>query len=344
VLAVAAGTAALLLTHYWSVHLLVVTGLGALVGLRRHRPAAVRVLAGLALGGLAFLPWLPSFLVQLARTGTPWAGAGGLRSVPAALSAWQGGTDVAAVVLGHAQVWLAVLALVAVPAVVAGRPGIGLGLSRSRVLWALAALSVGTLVVAGLTSWVTGSAVSGRYTGVALPAFLALVAAGLAAVPGRRGFAVLTAVVVLLGLGVAASAARTPRTQAGDVADALTRAAPGDVVAFCPDQLGPSVSRLVPPGLDLVGYPDLRPVDRVDWTDYAGRHAAADPARTAAALDARAGTGAVWVVTGRGYRVPSDADCGALRTALTGLRGEPVQVVTRRSGATEGMRAHRFGG
>ncbi len=345
VLAVAAGAAALLLTHYWSVHLLAVTGLACLLALRRHRAPAVRVLTGLALGALAFLPWLPSLRSQLAHTGTPWARTGGLSSIPSALRTWHGGTDVTAVLLTHAQVCLAVLALVAVPAAVAGRPGLALAASRSRTRWTLLALSAGTLVVGGLVSWVTGSAVSGRYTGVALPAFLALVACGLATVPGRRGYAVLTAVVVLLGLGGAASSVRTPRTQAGEVASALVReAAPGDVVAFCPDQLGPSVSRLAPPGLDLVVYPDLRPADRVDWTDYTARHAAADPASTAAALDARAGAQAVWVVTGEGFRVPSEQDCRDLRQALTELRGEAAPVVARRPGVPEGMRVHRFPG
>jgi hypothetical protein len=137
---------------------------------------------------------------------------------------------------------------------------------------------------------------------------------------------------------------RNPRTQAGDVAAALATAAPGDVVAFCPDQLGPAVSRVAPPGLDLVVYPDLRPAGRVDWTDYAQRNGAGDPAEVAAALDARAGRHAVWVVTGRGFRVPSDDDCRALRGALAGLRGEPSQLVERRPSVGEGMRLHRYAG
>ena len=104
------------------------------------------------------------------------------------------------------------------------------------------------------------------------------------------------------------------------------------------------MSRLAPAGLDLVVYPDLRPADRVDWTDYADRHAAADPAATAARLADRAGERAVWLVTGNGFRVPSGADCRDLREALAGLRGEPEQVVASRGSAGEGMRLHRFGG
>jgi mannosyltransferase len=345
VAAVALSSGALLLTHYWAAHLVLVAGLLALLGLRRDRGAAGRVLVGLALGGVLFLPWLPSLLVQLASTGTPWAAAGGLSAISTALTVWQGGRTVAAVLLGHALVCLAVLALVALPTAGGGpSPGLRLGRVRSPLPWCLLALSGGTLLVGGLVSWATSSAVSARYTSVALPAFLALAAGGLAAVPARRVAAALLAVVVLLGLGLSAAAVRTPRTQAGEVAAALGGAAPGDVVAFCPDQLGPAVSRLAPSGLDLVVYPDLRPADRVDWTDYAERNAAGNPAATAAELDARAGRGAIWVVTGRGFRVPSDAACRELRGALAALRGEPVQVVERRPGVGEGMRVHRFAG
>jgi hypothetical protein len=242
------------------------------------------------------------------------------------------------VLLGNAFVVLAVLALVAV------RDGdvVRLGISRSPARWALLALSLGTLVVGGLASLLTSSAVVARYTSVALPAFLALVALGVAGLPGRRTRTAVLALCVLAGLGLSAAQVTAPRTQAAEVAAALRSAAPGDTVVFCPDQLGPSVSRLAPPGLDLVVYPDLRSADRVDWTDYADRNASTDPALVAARISARADGHAVYVVTSRGYLVPSDSDCAALREALAQLRGEPEQVVQRDPSAGEGMRMHRF--
>jgi mannosyltransferase len=338
VLAVAVTAAALLLTHYWAAYLLVVVALISLAALRRNRAAAGRVLVGLALSGLLFLPWLPTLRWQAAHTGTPWAHAGGLTSITAALGGWQGGGQVIAVLLGDAFVVLAVLALVAVPA----GDVVRLGISRSPAPWALLALSVGTLVVAGLASLFTSSAVVARYTSVALPPFLALVALGVAGLPGRRTRAAVLALCVLGGLGVAVSHVDTPRTQAAEVAAALRSASPGDVVVFCPDQLGPSVSRLAPAGLDLVVHPDLGPADRVDWTDYAERNKTADPAEEAARISARAGDHAVYVVTGRGYRVPSDADCLQLRESLAELRGQPEQVVQRDPKVGESMRMHRF--
>jgi mannosyltransferase len=150
------------------------------------------------------------------------------------------------------------------------------------------------------------------------------------------------ALCVLAGTGLSAAQVGAPRTQAAEVARALASATPGDTVLFCPDQLGPAVSRLAPAGLDLVGYPDLAPADRVDWTDYAERNRAADPAVVAARVSARAGGQAVYVVSSRGYRVPSDTDCLWLRQALTALRGDPEQVVQRDPGEGEGMRMHRF--
>ena len=49
------------------------------------------------------------------------------------------------------------------------------------------------------------------------------------------------------GLASGLPSAWTSRTQAGQVAATLSRLGrPGDVVAFCPDQIGPSVNRLVP--------------------------------------------------------------------------------------------------
>jgi mannosyltransferase len=339
VVAVGLSTAALLLTHYWSVYLLVAVGLVALAALRLDRAAAIRVLAGLVLGGVLFLPWVPTLRFQLAHTGTPWAAVGGFGSISTALDAWRGGMAVLPQLLGLTLVVLAVLAVVTRP--FAG--GSRLALTHSRGRWVLVALSLGTLLVAGLASLLTSSAVSGRYTSVALPAFLALVAVGLTSLPSRRTGAVLLVGCVLVGLGLAGSSARHWRTQADQVAEQLQAAAPGDTVLFCPDQLGPSVSRLAPAGLELVVYPDLRPADRVDWTDYSQRNESADPASVAAQVSTRAGSGSVWLVTSRGYRVPSDEECGQVGDSLEQLRGAPETLLQPRRGAGEVMRLQRFG-
>jgi mannosyltransferase len=210
--------------------------------------------------------------------------------------------------------------------------------SRGRLL----ALTLGTLTVGGLISVLTGSSVSGRYTSVAFLPFLLLAAFGVAAVPGRRARVLVLTVVVGLGLGVGAPAVLAPRTQAPQVAHALSAAAPGDVVVFCPDQLGPAVSRLAPPGLELVGYPDLRPADRVDWTDYARRNTAVPSATVAERVLERATGAGIWVVTSDDYRVPSTERCHDLVQALAAVRGSPLSVVARRPHVFENERLQYF--
>jgi mannosyltransferase len=92
---VALVTGLLLLTHYWSIYLLFVVGV-VLVVLARRGPAARRdgarrgVLA-MALGSLAFLPWVPVFLYQLRHTGTPWGRPGHLRTTFDTLTGFAGG-------------------------------------------------------------------------------------------------------------------------------------------------------------------------------------------------------------------------------------------------------------
>jgi MFS family permease len=308
-----------------------VTGLLALAALPFRRGPALRVLAALAVGGLLFTPWVISFLVQLAHTGTPWAAPPAFAVLPIALEAWRGGSQVRAHVLGTALLLLAVLGLLAAAA--ARRPGartVLLSLQPRPSRAVLLALSLGTLLVAGAVSGLTGTAVADRYTSVAVFGFLALAALGVSALPGIGVRATGLVVVAVLGLAIALPQVADPRTQAGEVARALGDATPGDVVVFCPDQLGPAVARLIPPErrLDLVVYPDLRPADRVDWTDYEARMTGTPSVAVAADVLQRAGAGsAVWVVTGPGYRVPSTQRCGALVDALEAARGEAELVV-----------------
>jgi hypothetical protein len=133
-----------------------------------------------------------------------------------------------------------------------------------------------------------------------------------------------------------------PRSEAPRIAAALRAAAPGDLVVFCPDQLGPSVARVAPAGLRLVVYPDLAPADRVDWTDYAERNDSRTPDAVADDVLARSGGRAVWVVTGSGYRVPSDTTCSAFVDAIAAYRGDPTLVVGRSARYYEGQRLQVF--
>ncbi len=81
------------------------------------------------------------------------------------------------------------------------------------------------------------------------------------------------------------------RTQLGaEVVPALNEgAAPGDIVVYCPDQLGPAGTRHLRDDLITMVYPTLGPADRVDWVDYEERNDAADPDAIAQEVLARGG-------------------------------------------------------
>ena len=119
----------------------------------------------------------------------------------------------------------------------------------------------------------------------------------------------------------------TNRTQAGQVAAVLRAdAQPGDLVVYCPDQLGPAVHRLVPPGLDEVDVSRRsgRPAF-VDWVDYTTRLARADPQAFAREALARAGNHTLWFVTSPGY-ITHPVVCETLSTLFAAARRRQVRV------------------
>jgi hypothetical protein len=191
----------------------------------------------------------------------------------------------------------------------------------------LALASFATLVLALTVGRATGAAFAPRYTSVAFPLFLLAAAVGVARLPQRLRVAVL-AVAVVAGLaGALPRATFNPaKTQAPVIAEALrAEARPGDVVVYCPDQLGPSTSRLLPASLHQEVYPSGGSPRRVDWVDYEERNRTADPVVYAQNLSART-SGAVWLVSYGSYRT-YEGKCESLIAALTALRGQPLPLV-----------------
>ncbi len=98
----------------------------------------------------------------------------------------------------------------------------------------------------------------------------------------------------------------TNRTQAGAVAAAIGRTArPGDVIAYCPDQLGPAVDRLLPQGrYQQTTFPRGTGPRFIDWVDYAASVKAASPPAFAVGLEsaAAAGNHQIFVVWAGGYQ------------------------------------------
>ena len=303
--ALAACTGFLLLSHYWAFYVLAVVG-GMLLWLAWRRTGDERRRAGQALltmaaGSLLFLPWLPSFLEQAGSTGTPW----GRPDRPAnlvmvTLTDWGGGPYGEAQLLGIGLLFLVALALTA--RVIDGRR-LEIDLHTRPEARGEAVMLLGTLVVATLAGYATSGAFASRYTSIVLPVFLLMAALGASKLSSPTVRAIALAGLVTVGLVFSARNVWTPRTQAADLADAIdSTATADDVVAYCPDQLGPAVSRELTVDVDQVTYPDLAGPRFVNWVDYEERMTAADPVAFADELLARAGDRSVFVVWAPAYR------------------------------------------
>ena len=124
------------------------------------------------------------------------------------------------------------------------------------------------------------------------------------------------------------------RSQSRVAAQAVNAAAqPGDVVVFCPDQLGPAFSRAMRTDLDQVVYPTMGPPDRVDWVDYAPRNSAADPVAFAQQVLARADGHQIFLVWQTTYRT-FEGQCEALANSLSAARRASTSLVAADQGGS----------
>ncbi|WP_250279119.1 glycosyltransferase family 39 protein [Frankia sp. Cppng1_Ct_nod] len=335
-------TSALVYTHYWTFLLVGTVAVFLAVQARRrsrYRRSAGSALAAMAASAFAFAPWMPSFLFQMLHTGTPWAARVQAQVLLDTVFDWAGPTSTGAL-LGVVLLAVALIGLT-------GRPqddGLHL-VPRGRVPGRyLAALWLVPLVLAYLINTFGGSAFTERYTGISLPAFLLLAALGIGLLPGRARVAV-GLVICVTGLSGGWNMARQERTQAAEIANRISALArPGDVVAYCPDQLGPAVYRAIERRGDLdvqqVVYADPSGPALVDWFDYAVRMRRASGADFAARVNTMAGPGhAVFLVRADGYKTLEGA-CAVVSDQLAVLRDRTVQVDRRR--VFEGASLERF--
>jgi mannosyltransferase len=321
---VAVVSSALLWTHYWSLYLFAVVG-GLLVLRwwrdRSSRTATTWAIASLLAGAVLWLPWVPTLLAQSAHTGTPW----GLASRPTVvaqttLADFGGGGYAEALLLGT------VLAVLAVAAFAhSDRLAEPSGPWRPLDVRVLAVVSVGTLVVGSGASYVTHGAYAPRYASVIAPLFLVVAAVGITRLRPtwvQAGVMATAGVLVIAALG---KNVVDQRTRADDIATTiLTRATPRDLVVVCPDQLGPSLSRILDQRhshLTVVPYPNGGDAHLVDWRDYAARNRHADPAAFTRSVVAQADGAPIWVVWASGYRTLV-GQCEAVIVHLNQARGE----------------------
>jgi 4-amino-4-deoxy-L-arabinose transferase-like glycosyltransferase len=295
----------LLLTHYWSFYLLAaVLGLLAVRAVRATgaaRRAPLRVLGAVAAGGLLFVPWVPTFLDQLANTGTPWGGP----SRPAEVVT-EGLIEIGGGPFGEARTLgalLAVFALLALFGRTVDSRHVELDLRTRPAARPEAIVLAATVVLGTGVGFVVSTAFASRYLSVVFPLLVLLVGLGISTLGSRTARGVVLVVLAVLGVVGGGYNVFTNRTQGGEIARAVNEgASPGDVVAVCPDQLGPSVTRHLRDDVEAVSFPDLADAATVDWRDYADRQRTADPAAFAQALAQRAGDGTVWLAWAGGYR------------------------------------------
>lgn len=336
--AIAAVTSALLWTHYWALWLLGAAGMLLLGGawLARRRGEGfgsnLRILAAMAVGSATFLPWVPTLLFQGSRTGTPWARP--LRPTEIAtntLADFGGGAIAEAIILG----WL--LALLAITGVFGrGIDARTLTLDlRTRVeARPLAALIVLIVALATLAGYASGATYASRYASVFFPFFVLLAGLGLERFRSRPiGLGILAVIMVFGGFGGVRNAV-ADRSDARRSAEAIEEVGEaGDVVTYCPDQLGPSTSRLLDPAFEQGTYPDFAAPQRVDWVDYDERLAAASPGAFADDLIERSEGRTIFLVYSTTYQTHTDI-CPALLNAISN-RGRVATALTQPSAAFE---------
>lgn len=345
---------ALLLTHYWSAFLLAAVGLWLLWSARApgHRRAALVALGGLCGGLLLLLPWLPSLGFQLAHTGTPWAGTPSPVATFATLAQWS--ADAQSISFANtASPGLVTARLLEVGIIALVTLGLfGRAADRVRLVELdllgrpigreLFVLCFGAVTLGVAVSIAAGAGFQPRYTAPMFVLVPLLAGLGVLALPPAIRLPVL-AVVTALGLvGAASTLVNRDKTQAGEVAAVLNqRAGAGDTVVYCPDQLGPAVSRLLRSDLRQLPFPTGGDPSRVDWADYAQRNRAAQVAPFVARVLAGQQGHAIWLVYGAGYQT-FGAKCQQVAAELAAAR--PGRVLLHANPAYyEKMQLSRYG-
>ena len=330
-LALAAVTCALEYSHYWALFLVATAAAGTAFFARSgpHARSCRVALLALAAGTCAFGPWVPTFLFQLRHTGTPWASPADFTALVYTFTQFAGGDSDAGRALALV---LAFLALLGVAGSALDGRRVVLDLRTRPGVRALASLVVGTLLVALVAGKLNGSTFADRYSAVILTPCLLVVAYGATMLADRRVRQGVVAVAVVFGLAASIPNAFLTRTQAAQVASAvLAGAHRGDVVAYCPDQLGPAVSRELDDRFDEVAFPRADPPEIVNWVDYVAVVDHASASAFVRLLESRAGsTEVIWYVWAPGY-LNFGADCQAIANDLAASRPQQGVVAERAS-------------
>ena len=260
-----------LYTHNWALFLGMAMGI-AWLGLLFLAPAAERRarlrdgVLGFGLTALLYLPWVPTLLFQAAHTGAPWSRKPEYEDLT---------MEATHRLLGHTA-WLVLVVGAGGGVVALVRAGRGLKLTADgRAVLAVGIVAVGTVLLAYQASRIS-PAWAMRYMAIAVPPFLLLCAAGLAAARGI-GLLTLGIVAILWAYDLWPATKSNVRQVTTAIAPSLS---PGDVVVSTQPEQVPVLHHYLPKGLryaTLTGYvPD---VGVTDWRDGVKRLRATSPQR-----------------------------------------------------------------
>jgi mannosyltransferase len=147
---------------------------------------------------------------------------------------------------------------------------------------------------------------------------LLLVALGVATFADRRIAVVIVAASAGFGLFTSIPNISTQRSQAIELSQVLARAGkPGDIVAYCPDQLGPDASRLLPANeYRQITFPRGTGPQFVNWINYEQVVGSASPQAFAHRLEQMSEPDHhIWYVWAPGYQTYA-AKCEQIESAL----------------------------
>jgi hypothetical protein len=285
------------------------------------------------------VPWVPIFLYQAKHTGTPWAAPPNFSAVINAVTGFtdnQGSTQSTGTNQGRllAIIYFAMLAL-ALFGVGKSDRIVELDLHTRPRARGTTFVVAGTLFAAIAGGILTASAFSPRYAAVVFLPLILLVALGTTTLLEPRVRLIVVAIAVAAGLVSSAQNVTTQRTQANQVAAVINaQAKPGDIIGFCPDQLGPAVYRQIddPSQYDMVTFPRQTGPAIVNWVDYAKAVNRASPAVYADGLINRTGSGhhiwLVWQPNYQTYGIKCETIASDLLAASTRAGGGGRNVVT----------------
>ena len=322
----------LLLSHYWCIYLI-----GAVVLMlawmsrsgQPRAPAARRCLAAVIAGFLFLAPWGGILVEQLLHTGTPWSQPASFAAMVNAVSNFAGGASSAGRALGLVFFGLAGLGLF-------GRAmdhyRVELDLHTRPPARAVAWISAGSLLLAIVGGVVLRSAFSERYTAVMFAAFIFLVSMGLVVLTEPKIRYGVLAVATALSLAGSVPNITTNRTQARSLTTQIEHlGSPGDLIVYCPDQLGPAAARVLSGSFVQTTYPrDITP-NRVDWVDYAKVARQSKPGPFSRAMVTEAAGHNIWLVWSPDY-LTIGAKCQSVEQDLAALRPHSKLVTAQQAG------------